>query len=94
MREVNERLILYNLRIDHFTIRSQLIYLIRAKVAGTVIWNRGPGATQPKNPGFMSGPGNNPAKTKRVGFLSGSGTKPNQTASRNPDRWRVTQTRC
>ena len=35
-----------------------------AKVVGTVIWNHGPVPTRPKHRGFMSGPGNNPAKTK------------------------------
>jgi len=93
-REVKERLILYNLQIDHVMIRSQFIYLIGANVAGTVIWNRSPGTTRPKNRGFMSGPGNNPAKTKQFGFLARSGTKPNRTAGQNPDHWRVTRTRC
>jgi hypothetical protein len=36
-REVKERLILDNLRIDHATIQSQLIHLIRAKVVETII---------------------------------------------------------
>ena len=93
-REVKERLILYNLHINHVTIRSQLIYLTGAKVAGTAIWNRGPGTTRAKNRGFMSDPGNNPAKTQWVEFLPGSGTERNRTASQNPDGWRVTRTRC
>jgi len=53
-------------------IPSELIYLIGAKVAGTMIWNHGPGTFQPKNLRFMSGPGNNAAKAKQVGFLAGS----------------------
>jgi len=81
---VKEPLILYNLRIDHVMIRSQLIYLNGAKVAGTVIWNRGPGTTRPKNRGFTSGPGNNPAKTKPFGFWPG--LEPNRTEppAKNP----------
>ena len=85
---------MYNLHMDHVTIRSQPIYLIGAKVAGTVIWNRGLGTTRQKNRGCMSGPGNNPAKTMRAAFLAGSGTEQNQTACQNPDGWRVTRTRC
>jgi hypothetical protein len=72
MQEVKELVELHNLRIHHVMIRSKLIYLIGGKVAGTVIWNRGPGSTLPKNRGFMSGPGSNPAKTERVGLLGGS----------------------
>jgi len=71
-REVKERLKLHNLNTDHIVIRSELKYSIGAKVAGTVIWNCGPGSTQPKNSGFMSGPGNNPAKTEWVVLLGGS----------------------
>ena len=66
------RLELHNLRTDHVMIRLELKYLIGAKVAETVKWNRGAGTTRPKNRGFMSGPGNNPAKTERFGFLGGS----------------------
>jgi len=47
-REVKEGLGLHNLRTDHVTIRSELRYLIGGKVAGTVIWNRGPGPTRPR----------------------------------------------
>jgi len=93
-REVNERLILYNLHIDHVRIKSQLRYLIGDKVAGTVIWNRGLGTTRAQSLVFMSGLGNNPANTMQVGFLARTRTKPNQTASHNPDRWMVTRTRC
>jgi len=67
-REVKEWLVLYNLCTDHIMIRSELKYLIGAKVAGPVQWNRGPGTTWPNNGGSMSGPGNNPAKTKQFGF--------------------------
>jgi len=42
-----------------------------AKLVGTVIWNHGPVPTWPKNHGFMSGPGNNPAITKQVGIWPG-----------------------
>jgi len=69
---VKERLILYNVRIDHVTIQSQLIYWIRAKVAGTAIWNCGPGTTWPKNRVFMSGLGNNLALVSQVGLLGSS----------------------
>jgi len=94
MREVNERLILYNLRIDHVMIRWQLTYWIAANAGGTIIWNRSLGTTQPKNHGFMSCPGTNPAKTKWVRFLAGSGTKANWAACQNPDCWPVTWTHC
>jgi len=93
-REVKERLNLYNLRIDHVTIRSHLTYLIGAKVADTVIWNRGLCTTRPKNRGFISGAGNNPTKTMTVRFLGRSRTKPNQTTNSNPDRWPFFLTRC
>jgi len=93
-RDVKEKLKLHNLHTDHVMIRSELKYLIGAKVGGTVKWNRSPGTTRPQNHGFISGPDNNPAKTKRVGFFAGSETEPNRTACQNPDRWRVTQTRC
>jgi len=91
---MKEQLKLRNLRTDHVMIRSELKYLIGAKVGGTAKWNHGPGTTWPKNCGFMSGPGSKPAKTQWVGLLAGFGTKPNQTAGQNPDRWRVTRTRC
>jgi len=71
-REVKERLKLHNLHTDLIVIRSELKYLIGAKVARTVIWNRGPGSTRPKNCRSMSGPGNKPAKTERVGLLRSS----------------------
>ena len=92
--EVKEWVILHHLHIDHITIRSQLIYLIGAKVAGPGIWDCSPVTTRSKNRGSMSSPGNNPTKTMTVGFLARSGTKPNGTTSQNPDRWRVTRTRC
>jgi len=93
-REVEQRLKLHNLHIHHVMICWDLRYLIGAKVAGTVRWNRSGGPTRPKIRGLMSGLGNKPAKTQWVGSLAGSGTKPNQTASQNPDRWRVTRTDC
>jgi len=58
MREVKEGLKLHNLRTDHVTIRSELIYLFGVRVRGTVQW--------------ICGPGNKPAKTQRVGLLGGS----------------------
>jgi hypothetical protein len=77
-REVKERLKLHNLYNDHLVIRSELKYLTGAKFARTVICNRSPGSTRPKNSGFMSGPGNKPAKTERFVLLGGSwpGPKP------------------
>jgi len=47
-REVKEGLKQQNLCTDHVTIRSELRYLIGGKVAGTVIWNRGPVPTRPQ----------------------------------------------
>jgi len=46
--EAKEGLKLHNLRTDHVTIRSELRYVIGGKVAGTVIWNRGPVPTRPR----------------------------------------------
>jgi len=62
-REVNERLELHNLHIDHVMIRSELKYLIGAKNVGTAKWTHGPVPTRPKYTGFRSGPGNKSAKT-------------------------------
>ena len=53
-------------------IRSELKYLIGAKVVGTVKMEPRSGYNPAKNRGFMSGPGNNPAKPARFGFLGGS----------------------
>jgi len=68
-REGKERLKLHNVRTDHIMIRSELKYLIGANDGGTAKWNCGPDTTQPKNPWFMSGLGNKPAKPMLVGFL-------------------------
>jgi hypothetical protein len=65
-----------------------------AKVVGTAKWNHSPVPTRPKNCGFMSRPGNKPAKTMQVGFLAGSGTEPNQTAGQKSDRWLAGRTHC
>jgi len=79
MWEVEEGMKLHNLRIQCVVIRWDLRHIIWAKGARTVKWNCNPGITRPKNCGFMSGLGNNPAKAKWVGFWTGSGTKTNQT---------------
>ena len=71
-REVKERLEMHNLRTDHLLIWSELKYLIGAKVVRTVKMELRSGYNPAKNRGFMSGPGNNPAKTARFGFLGGS----------------------
>ena len=71
-REVKDQLELHNLRTDHLMIWSELKCLIGAKVAGTVKMEPRSGYNPAKNPGCMSGPGNNPAKTARFGFLGGS----------------------
>jgi len=94
MLEMKERLIVHNLHIDHATIRSELRYLIGAKVEGTIIWNGGWGAALPKTHWFMSGPGNNPAKTEWVKFLDGSRMEPNSLCGYNPDCRQVTLNRC
>jgi len=94
MREVKEQVRLDNLGLEHATIRSELRYLIGAKVAGTIKLELRGGYNPAKNRGFMSGPGNKPSKTMWFGFLAGSGTEPNRTAGQKPDGWRVTRTRC
>jgi hypothetical protein len=63
------------------------------QVVETVKWNRSRGLAWPKTCRFMSGLGNNPAKTNWVSFLAGSGTKPNQTMGQQLDLWRGTRTR-
>ena len=67
-----KRLKLPKLHIYHVLIRWELKYLFGASIAGTMIWNVGPGSTRLKDWGFMSGPGNNPALVTRVGLLGGS----------------------
>jgi len=94
MLEVKVHLIVHNQRVDHVTIRSELTYLIGAQVAGTVIRSRGLGATQPKNCGFVSSPGNYPAKTERFSFLAGCRTEPNHSSGPIQDCRRVTRNRC
>ena len=71
MLEVKVLVKLHNLRILHVTIWSELTYVTGAKVAGTDEWNQDPGSSQPKNRGYMSGPGTLPAKTRRFWLLGG-----------------------
>jgi len=52
MREVEQHLILLNVRIDHVTIQSELQYVSGAKVAETVKWVCGPGSPSPKTLGL------------------------------------------
>jgi hypothetical protein len=75
---------LHNLCTDDVMIRSELKYVIRAKVGRTVTVELCSGSNPVKNRRFMSGLGNKPAKANWVRFLAGSGieqnqTKPNQT---------------
>ena len=92
--EVEERLNLHYLRIDHVMIWSELIFIIGVTVAGTVKWNRSLGGTWPKNHHFMFGLGNNTAKTKRDRFIDRFGTELTCFCGPNPNSWRVTQTHC
>jgi hypothetical protein len=94
MREVKEQVILDNLGLEHATIQSELRYLFGAKVAGTVKLELRGAYNPAKNRGFLSGPGNTPAKTMRFGFSDGSESERNRTAGQKLDRWRVTRTRC
>jgi hypothetical protein len=71
-REAKDRLELHNLHPDHLVIRSELKYLIGVKVAGTVKMEPRSWYNLAKNHGFMSGLGNNPAKTAQFWFLGGS----------------------
>ena len=70
-REVEELLILYNLRIHHVLIQSELKYRIPAKFAETIIWNRGPGLSQERNRWFMYSPGNNLVLCTLGGLVGG-----------------------
>jgi len=71
-REVEERVKLYNLRIDQVVIPWDLKYSIWAKITWTIIWNRSLGKTRPRNSRSTSGLGNNPNNTKQVGFWASS----------------------
>ena len=62
-REVKEGPELHNLHTDHLVIRTELKYLIAAKVARTVKMEPWSGYNPAKHRSFMSGPGNKPAKT-------------------------------
>ena len=75
-------------------IQSELELVIVAKLAGTVQGNHGPGTTLPKNNGYISGPGDNYAKTQQVRFLDRYGNELNRFSGPNPDRWQVTWIRC
>ena len=91
---MEELLTLRNLRIDHVTMRSELRYLIRAKVAGTVKRNRSPDPNQPKPHGVMSGLGYYMALVTQSGFLVVRDPDWGLWFSSNPDRTRVSQNRC
>jgi len=80
--------------IYHIVIWSELKYVIGAKVLSSGKWGSAVCRTCPKNRGFMSGVGNNPARTMWVWLLAGSGTDPNRIASPNLDRWRDTRPHC
>jgi len=83
-RDVKEWLILRYLHIHHVVIQLKHLFLIGAKVAGTVIWNCSPGTTRPKIRGFMSGPGNNPALVTWVVLLGGSQPGPGPSGRFQP----------
>jgi len=70
----------------HNMIRTQILDWSQSlgKVVGTAKWNRGPVPTRPKNPRFMSCPGNQPAKPTRVWFLASSGNEPNSNPCLKP----------
>ena len=53
-------------------------------MVGTAKWNRGPSSTRAKNRGYMSGPGNKPAKTERVGLLGSSWPGPGASVRFQP----------
>ena len=81
-REAKEQLELYNLCTDHVMIRSELKYLIGAKVAGTVKWNRGPVRVT------------TPPRQSWSGSLAVPNPDRGLGSSSNPDRSRVTRNRC
>ena len=70
-REVEERLKLHNLYIDHVMIWWDLRYLIGAKVAGTVKWNSSAGTTQPTHMGLCLLQVTTPPRQSRPGFCPG-----------------------
>jgi hypothetical protein len=91
---VKEGLELHNLHTDHVVIRSELKYLIGATVAGTANMEPRSGFYPAKNRGFMSGPGNKPAKPERVGLVAVPDPDRGLRVGSNPDRSRVTRNRC
>jgi len=92
--EVKEHRQLHLLRLYHIVIRSELNCLFGTKVLSSWQWGSALWKTRPRVCGFMSAPGNKPAKTQRVRFLDGSGSEPHLLSGSNPDHWRVTRTRC
>ena len=84
MREVEDGLELHNVRTDHVTIRSELIYLIVVRITWSVKLNRGPGSSRTQTPGLMSGPGMKPAKTGRFRLLGGSWPGPGPSVQFQP----------
>jgi hypothetical protein len=70
MQEVKQGVNLDNLRINHVAIRSELRYLIGARVGGTVKWTHGPG--------------NSPALVSRFGLLGRSWPGPGPSVRFQP----------
>ena len=82
--EVKEWLEMHNVRTDRVMIRSELKYLIGAKVAGTLKIEPWSVYNPAKTRGFRSGPGNNPAKKKHFGSLARIGTEPKRRPKTGP----------
>jgi len=85
-REVEELLKQHNVRIDHVTIQSELRHLIAAIVAGTIQWKSSRVSTPPKNHGFMSCPGDNPALVTQIRLLGSFRPWPRPSVRFEPSR--------
>ena len=85
-QEVKEYATLHLVHIYHIVIRSELRYLMGAKVCSSRQWGPAIWRTHPTNCRFMSGPGNKPARTQHVVYLGGSGTNLVHCSGPNLDR--------
>jgi len=94
MRDLIERLVLYNLRTALVMIRSELVHRIGVNIAGIVQSNCGPGKTPQQNRRSPTCCGNNLANTKLFGFSALFGAKQNGTDDKIPNPSRLARICC
>lgn len=93
MQEVPELLAVYNQGIENGMIWSEFIFLIGAKVVGTVKWNHSAVPTCPKSHSVMFSPGNNLVLITRTSHLADSAHDENLWLRSILDHRRVSQNR-